>query len=417
MYGALFIVYRVYRTRISRQQQFIIITAAVLFGAASFFFVILPTFQGFDPAKLLESLTDIAYPIADTGLLILTSMIVFAFEKGRFSLTWQIFGIGLMLEAAGDLMFSYATWKGLYYPNNQFNLVSGLTDTSLNTAYLVLGLAVYSSYLVIQSFPKDKINLTLRPMSNREILIFVTLEGNIISASENLSRLTNQPPITSYAKIPLHQTLGISQSQVDTLIGETIKQETLRSQPLMNESARIIWCTSVAIYDELKTLTCIALVLRTQLDPGDQNDVPLHEDQQMLIDYYLTRTGERQAEEKQAVQTYFLEEMNLLYSLVQQFGGENAADKLLAHLQQIANQNQWNLSFHEHEISIPEEFSGRFLGNLLAAMLRQAEDFASNRINLRLVKQEINDLARRFDKDTLRDIDKYDLRSSLQTNY
>jgi len=85
----------------------------------------MPILQSFDPAKILESLITLAYPLADSALFILTLMIIFAMEKGRFALPWQLFGAGLIFEAIGDLTFSYATQNGLYYPADQINFYLG----------------------------------------------------------------------------------------------------------------------------------------------------------------------------------------------------------------------------------------------------------------------------------------------------
>ncbi len=68
--------------------------------------------------KLLESLTNITYPLADSILFVLMLVIIFVLEKGKFALTWQLIGAGLLVSTVADLMFSYASWNGLYSENS-----------------------------------------------------------------------------------------------------------------------------------------------------------------------------------------------------------------------------------------------------------------------------------------------------------
>ena len=262
IYVALSIAYRTFQAKSSRQQKIAIVLVAVLFAAASISVVIVPIVQSFDPTKLLESLINLAYPLADSALFILTLMIVVAMEKGRFSLTWRLFGIGLMFEAIGDLTFFYATWNGLYYPGDQLNLISGFIDIILSASYLILGLAIFTYSLISELRSTNNINLSLRSLARSSILVFITHQGKILSASDNISNLTRSPIKTSYAGLRLSETLRINESEVEDIIKKTSERGSVSAQPLSitdsNGSPKDIWYTALAINDEKNQLNCIA---------------------------------------------------------------------------------------------------------------------------------------------------------------
>jgi hypothetical protein len=415
VYVALSIGYRTFHSTSSRRQMLAIILAVLLFSAASVFLVIMPILQSFDPAKILESMITLAYPLADSALFILTLTIVLAMEKGRFALPWQLFGAGLMFEAIGDLTFSYATQNGIYYPADQLNFISGFVDTTLRISYLLMGLAIFTYSLISELRSTNKINLELRSLAKSNILVFITSLGKILSVSDNLSNLVGSPVKTSYIGLPLGETLRINESEVANLIKETAECGSVSAQPLSvtdsNGSSKDIWYTSLAINDEKNQLNCIALVLRANLDLNGDAEIPLKEDQRMLVEHYLTKAGTKQTEENQILKTYFLEQINLLYSLVQQFSGGKMADTLLMHLQQVARRNNWQFSYDGHNITIPEEYQGQVMAGLFAGLLLEAKNFVADRTSLKMVEQEMVNLDKSLGQDTLRYVDQYNLRS------
>jgi hypothetical protein len=107
---------------------------------------------------------------------------------------------------------------------------------------------------------------------------------------------------------------------------------------------------------------------------------------------------------------YFLAQVRLLYSLIQQFSGISVAEKLLTYLNQVTTQNGWHFTFTEQQIGIPEEYEGELLAGCLSRLLAEAKSFAVNMINLKVVEQEMKLLDNNLSSDNLRSIDKYNLR-------
>jgi hypothetical protein len=125
---AILIQYRLYQIRPNQRQRFLIAAIVLLFSVVGGAVVIQPIVQAFDLERALESLLNVAYPSLDLLLLILTTVIVFALEQGRFAFTWRVLGLGLVIMASGDLLFSYASWNELYNPEGQVNGITLVTD-------------------------------------------------------------------------------------------------------------------------------------------------------------------------------------------------------------------------------------------------------------------------------------------------
>jgi len=113
--------------------------------------------------------------------------------------------------------------------------------------------------------------------------------------SDNLSNLVGSPIKTAYIGSPLSGALRINESEVENIVKETTERGSVRAQPLRvtdsNGSPKDIWYTSLAINDEKNRLNCVALVLRANLDLKGEAEIPLKEDQRMLIEHYLTKAG------------------------------------------------------------------------------------------------------------------------------
>jgi hypothetical protein len=415
-YVALLNQYRLFQTTPTQPQKLAISLLVIVFSLIGSFLVLIPIIESFDPQKILESLLNIAYPLFDLILLILTLAIIFSLEQGRFALTWRLLGVGLVFMSTADFMFSYASWNEIYFPEGHLNGITLLIDTLYYVAYLTLGLGAYTYGIVSDSLQSVKIDIVLRALTKSNILVFTDRTGTIISVSDNFSNLVRSQGQGQYVKTSLSEALHIDQAVMADLLLKTIKHSSLSTQPMeirdWRGALRTIWLTSLAVYDEQRKLVCIAMVLRTNLDLQDEEERSLSEEQKMLVNYYLTQAGTYRSEENQVIKTYFLEQIRLLYSLIQQFSGVSAADKLMTYLNQVVGQNDWHFTFMGQEISIPEEYEGETLADRLSTLLQEAKNFAVNMINLRVVEQEMRILDNNLSMDNLRYVDKYGLRGA-----
>ncbi len=407
--------YRIYQTSPTARQKFIIGGMTLVFSLVIGVVVLLPILLGFDPQRSLESIINLAYPLLDSILLILIVVIVFALEQGRFGLTWRLIGLGLVATAVADLMFSYASWNEIYDPGGQLNAITLVIDTLFYISYLIMGLGAYSYKLSSESVKDVELNLVVQPVTKTSILVYVDREGKIISLSDNFLNLVGEQIKEFFIKKPLSDALKTSPEELIVLLTKTLEQGSLSTQLIkvkdMNGKIKDVWLTSHAVKDEQGNLICFAVVLRTILTAGDGRERALSAEQKQLIDHYLNITGDYRSEENQMIKTYFRGQLGLLFSLIQQFSGSTIANSMLESLSRSSSQNQWQFTFKELNIGIPDEYEGEVLAQRLSTLLAEAKTYAGQATNLRMVEQEMKMLDRQLSPENLQYVDKYQLRS------
>ncbi len=414
-YLALLMRYRSFQSAPSTMQRWVVLLFILLYTGLLIVYVALPILDTFDTTRLAEGLINIAYPLADWGLLILTLVIIFSLEHGRFATVWRLFGAGILLTATADLIFFYATWNEIYYPGGQVNLISGLLDALFNLSYLVLALAIYAYMLLGESLPASRISIVLKSLAKMEVLLFVNPQGRILSLSDNFMNLVHVPATKPYIGTDLTKALGIEGAEAKDLLSRIVQRKSLSNYavPVKDSSGamKMASLTSLVMLDEQSQLDSIALVLRADPPPAGEAEIPLKEDQRMLIDYYLTKTGTSRVEDDQALRAYFLEQINLLHSLIEQYNGPKVADKLLAHLSQAARLNNWQFSHSDQDINIPPDFHGQALSDLLLPLLQEARVFTADVTDRRMMEQELNSLDKNVTPEALLVLDKYGFRA------
>lgn len=416
LYLALLTRYRTFRGRPSAQQRTVVLLVALLYTVVVPLFVIRPVIDNVGSSEPLRTLTSILYPLADWGLLILTLVIIFALEKGRFAAVWRLFGLGLIMSTTADIVFSYATANGLYYPSQTLNPLSGLIDTLFNASYLTLGLAIVAYVLSIRAIAPAPISLALSSPAKVEFLVFVNPQGQILSCSHNFARLISSPATPEYVGTQFTDAVGLAVQDAQELRTKFAERAMLGNRPLVirdrNGRSRSVALNCLSIYAE-EHVDAMALVLCANPVPEGETTEPLSRKQKTLADHYLSQIQATTTDENRAIKEYFLEQMNLLYSLIRQISGTRAAADLLAHLSQVALQRHWAYSCRDHKITIPDEVEGQTLANLLREILRESRNFAADMTDGRMVEQEILSLDSSVKPETLRFIDRYDLRHAV----
>lgn len=76
-----------------------------------------------EPVDALTKVFDLSYPFLDALLVALAVMVAITFERGRFANDWLWIALGLSLDGAGDMAFSYGTLAGWYYSGHPIELL------------------------------------------------------------------------------------------------------------------------------------------------------------------------------------------------------------------------------------------------------------------------------------------------------
>ncbi len=417
LYMALLLRYRSFESSASALQKRLVLAFIVLYSAALVYYVAIPIVQGFDPSLLSESLTNVAYPLADWGLCVLTLTIIFSLERGRFATVWHLFGLGILLSATADLAYFYADWNDLYYPGGQLNLLSGVIDGIFNLSYLLLGLSIYAYGILAEAARTPGVQITLSPMAKMEVLVFINREGRILSTSDNFMNLVRARSTRAFLEEDLTKALGLGGREARDLMTKLRMRTSLSGEEIhIKDSKGIVktaWLNSLMILDEDAHPDSIALVLRAEPPEGEQ-ELPLHRDQKMLIDYYLAKGGTSRFEEDEELRKYFLAQINLLLSIIRQYSGGKVADRMLEHLGQAARIHNWQFSHSGQTIHFPEELRGQALSDLLVPLLEEARDFTADVTSQHMVEQEMNSLDKNLSPGTQSILQKYGLRLSAR---
>ncbi len=416
---AILIEYRKFQSAGDIQRRHVLNLVILLFAAIIARVVIWPILTSFDPERILESIINLAYPVLDLSLLALTLSIIIALQQGRFGFTWRLIGMGLVATAAADLLFSYASWNEIYDPPGQLNAITLFIDTLFLLSYLVMGLGAYSYRLISQNIITADIQLIKQPSTKTNILLFLDMEGKIITVSDNFLNLTGENVREWYSKMPLDQALQTDRDAIAQILTKTSQQGSTSSEPIkvkdIHGTIKDAWLTAYAIRDNDGNFISTAVILKTILSPRDGPERPMTEEQRNLIENFLNKTGDYRSEENQTIKRYFLDQLQLLYSLIQQFSGGLIADRLFEHLSGISNTERWQFTFGKLQIGIPEEYDGASLADRLSTLLKAARDYAGEATNLKMVDQEMKLLDLNLSLESRNYIDKHNLRSIALT--
>lgn len=76
-----------------------------------------------ESADILTKTMDVGYPVLDVLLIVLAIMMAMAFADGSIGKAWLWIAVGLLLNAVGDIAFSYGTLMGWYYSGHPMELL------------------------------------------------------------------------------------------------------------------------------------------------------------------------------------------------------------------------------------------------------------------------------------------------------
>jgi hypothetical protein len=128
---------------VDRQRRMLILAVVVAMLALTVWLVIIPILTDPEAGTPVEVFFSLAYPVGDIVLLSFGVALAAAFLGGELALAWGPIAAGIILLSIADLLFSYGSWNGLYYPDGELNFLSGLFDTLYISAYVVWTIGLY----------------------------------------------------------------------------------------------------------------------------------------------------------------------------------------------------------------------------------------------------------------------------------
>lgn len=412
-------IYRVRSIRVpsNRSQRIMIMVATVLWLGLSFVFVFRHLFSDFDPQRLWEWITNISYPIGDLGLAILASHTLILLKDGRFSISWRYIVAGTTLMAFSDLLYMYAAWFGLYYPDGRVNLLTNIVDTTYILAYAAVGFGIYTYIQIWQIKEQHLIRAEITPANRFYAFVGTNSHNEIITVSDNFHYLVNANPESNFHREPIHEALGIDQQVVEDANRQLIENQVITHVPITitsyDNQQREIWVTAVAIFDPQHGFNGANVALSAELDVPKDALMPKNRELLGMLNYLISVAGSRPKDEIRMIRGYFLDTLQLFSSMLAQFGGETFKKVLFEKLTSIIAEKQIPLKISDGAIVFPEEADEENLARAVYPLINAAQQFVSNIIGEEIVREEIEEYLHRQSDLVLQKLDHYHLRDYL----
>lgn len=359
-------------------------------------FVLRPILSDFSSDRLLEGLVNIFYPLGDLALVIFASYYFILLNKGRYALAWRLIFAGLMLMTASDLLFSYATWNDLYYPESGLNLITVLIETTYISAYVISALGGYVYIVVTQIKESMPVGLETRAISRLHALLLTNHDHSIITASNNFGRLVEAEPWVSYSSVPLHHALGLDEPALkplmDKMTAKSMVCNELFTLKKINGSPIDVWVTAQPIYDTDNEYRGANILLRSDMPVPDDLRFPDSNELTGIVKHLVSLSGNLSKDADFAERVRFTENIRLLSTLLYQFGGETFQNALFAELDTAIVRNHLHIQCSGQTLTIPEEYEGEVLANALKPLLQAARDFATTVLGAKIVTDELKEL-------------------------
>lgn len=383
-----------HRTLTEAQKWMIgIISLVLLVGTA--IVAILPILENFEPERWLEGLVYLAYPVGDLGLVVMSCASLILLKGGRYSLSWRLVFTGIFVMSVSDILYNYATWNEVYYPENQVNFLSSFIDTTYTLSYMLAGFGAYVYSLLWKIKELPDMRITTIPTGRYHAFVGTNQDNQVISTSENFYWLVNAKPDSLFYRLPLGEACGIDPRLVQVITGKIIDQGSIYQEevPIItaDKKSRTVFLSALASYDTEKAFTGINFVLGADIKAPTELQMPQSRDLHAIVRHVLSTASAQLKEEDQALRTYFIETMRLLFSVLFQFGGEQHKDEIIADLNHSLQQKNLDAEIRDQVITISEDYEGEELSGILSELLQQAQSLISKFVGEQVVQEKMNE--------------------------
>ncbi len=387
------------------QRYWMLGVSAVTF-AFIFVFIFLPIIQYFDPQFLVQSLLNIIYPLADLFLLSIIWWMSFTYEKGESGTGWRLLAFGFILMTFSDLLFTYADWYGLYYPDMKATLLSRLViDFPYTVSYLVWIAGIFALRLLRrEKRPVEAIPRVRRLPSYGHVLIFTDNEDKILSVSSNFERIFAEIDVQGKS---LGEALSISEQEEQTIFTKLRFGRKAADLPITihdrNGASKAAVLCGVAPINTQMEYAGANLVLRIP-DPSGMIDSSLSRESRGMAEYVLERSeSQYKAETGQFLLDYYLPFFKALLDITFQEGGEVLAKAFLEELRNTATHHNWPLQFN-YQTVLTGEYPLGILREALPVLLETGQIVVSKMTDPRQVEAHMDALRTQIGEDVQEDV-------------
>ncbi len=353
-----------------------LISLLIILGAG--YFAIKPSIDYWGEGRLVENLPNLIYPLADLLVAIIILRLFFSFEKGDYGFGWRLIAVGFFLLTTADLVFTYATWEEIYYPDMQANLISRLfVDAPYTLSYFMWLLGVLAlGILLRQDKPDIKISTPITIPRYCHILLATAGDDTILKSSANIEHLIESGSIIGK---PLAQALPLSITDSRLLLEglHGIGRVTDLPAQFLHTSGKLlrIKICGMAVKDTKGGYLGSNLLLRVPTEDASP-DTCLSQESKSLAEYIMGTTGcDFSTEISRFLLDYHLAYLRELFLLADKEGGATMKASLVEKLKEICAEHKWSLQFDLESGIADANYPLEVLRESLPVLLQAVKDF------------------------------------------
>ncbi len=382
----------------TRSQNMIILGVSAATIIIAGVLVFRPIFQSFDPERLVESILNITYPLADLFLLIVVWRLFFTYEGGDSGFVWRLLTVGFVLMTVSDFIYTYTTWQEVYYPDSKVNVLSWLlVDFPYTLSYLAWFLGILALLIVQHKrLPIEAVVQSKMVPRYGHVLVYTKNDDTVIEVSPNF-------PLFGAGRMAgksLAEVLPISE-QVGRSICERIRAEgKVADLPIqvvdrsgVSSEARL---SGVAVTNLQQEYTGADFLLRIPTE-DDSFDQALSQEAKGMVRHVLNQSGSNyQAEVRQFLADYHIPYIKSLLDVASSRGGATMSQAFVDELQEAARKRGWPMRFNAQTVLDSSDYPLEVLREALPVLVETAKRFIANVTGPAFVEAQIKEQSLRF---------------------
>lgn len=391
-------------------QRIIITVISLATVIVTSIFIFLPIIQYFDAGRLVESILNFIYPLADLFITILVLRLLISYEKGDYGFSWRLLASGFILMTISDFLFTYATWQEIYYPDMQATLLSRLfVDAPYTVCYFVWFVGIFALRSLLKEPPPVDTVIQPKPVPfYGHVLIATKADDTIIQVSPNVIRLLEAE---SYLGNTLAEGLTITERDGQAILKKLHEEGRIADLPIQvrnrsGYSQPVRLCGTV-VKDVDKKYMGSNLLLRVQVNDQSFNN-PLGQEAKDMIGYILEKSGSSYSVEiANFLLEYYRAYLKELFKLAFSAGGESMTRSLVEKFKELSNQHQWKLQFNLQTGMTRTIYPLGVIRQALPVLLQTAKDHVSNLMGSEIVETRMREVDAQFSEAVHRDVTRY----------
>lgn len=370
--------------------------ATILF---SVFFIFIPIIQNNDFTLWLESALNIIYPLGDLFVLLIVIRLIFVYRSGEYSFGWNLLTIGFILQSTSNLIFSYATSSGLYYPDLKVNFISGIIiDVPYNLSYLLWLFGLYALRITLSKHQPFEVIVQPNLMPNTSILVYLKGDDTAIGVSNNFANVfgTSDEPGKSLAKL-----INITEQDAQYILNKIRSERKIADQLIQVKNSfgniQEAYVSGISTTSSNGEYSGCNLLFRILVENNYTLDEKLTSEQKLMAAYLRKKSGSNERVQiRKLLMDYYLTYLKQLYNLAFRTGGAQLGLAFLEHLQLTAKEHQWPLEFDLDSLLVNAEYELRLLREAFPILLESAKSFVAQLTDSNTVEIEMQSISSQF---------------------